>query len=1579
ARRPFRDYLHWLTEQDQHHATQHWQTVLSGFDSPTPLPYDRPPHQAHRSQSTEFVQLHLDAQDTTRLQHTAKHHGLTVNTLVQGAWALLLARYSGQPDVVFGTTVAGRPAELAGVESMIGMFINTVPTRAHITETQDVTSWLRELQNAQIESRRYDFLSLTQIHSHSDLPPGTTLFDTILIFENYPFDSTALTDAGLGIHDAHLRETTNYPLALQAFLGEQLNLRLAYDSHLFDTTTIHRMIGHLHVLLKAISSYPDQPLADLPLLTHDEHRQLIVDWNDTHTPIPAATLPELFTAQVARTPDAVALMVEGEELSYSELEERANRLARVLIGAGVGPEQFVGLALERSVELIVALLAVSKAGGAYVPIDLNHPPARIGFICADANLALVVCTQHSMGCLPESVTRLIIDEPQVIQQIIAQSGDGITDAGRIAPLSAAHPAYAIYTSGSTGAPKGVVIQHVSLINFLAAMGEWFPLDDTTRLLAVTTIAFDIAGLELYLPLIRGAAVVLAEGIASDPAALAATITSTGATMMQATPSLWQTIISTHPDEVRGLRMLVGGEALPPALAATMQELGGEVTNLYGPTETTIWSTAARLDGTGVPTIGTPIANTRVFVLDGRLRPVPVGVVGELYLAGAGLARGYLRRPGLTAARFVANPFGAPGERMYRSGDLVRWSSGGELEYLGRVDEQVKIRGFRIELGEIEAVLATHPGISEVVVVAREDQPGMKRLVAYLVPAGEPAVPVAELRTHLGAALPDYMVPALFVTLDELPLGPTGKLNRNALPTPEGLTAPVAEYVAPRTDTERILADIWVQVLGADQVGIEDNFFELGGDSILSIQVMSRVRVAFEVELSPRALFANPTVAGLAAAVAESAVVALPALPVADRVGELPLSFAQQRLWFLDQFAPGESAYVIAFAVRLRGELDLDVLSDALNMLISRHESLRTTFETIQGRGVQVVHPPVPVSLPVWDLCALTPSEQQRELERVLAAQISQKFDLTRGPLLRVGVARLNATEHVLSVAMHHIITDAWSLGVLGAELGELYNAILTGRTPELPELAVQYVDYALWQRELLTGAVLDTAMGYWREQLAGLPVLELPTDRPRPVVATSPGALHQFMVPAEVTSRLKELSQRQDSTLFMTLVAACQLLFSRYAGQNDIAVGTVASGRDRAELEGMIGFFVNTLVLRSQIDDEHSFRKFLAQVRETVLDAFVHQQLPFERVVDELAPIRDTSRSPLFQAMVILQNAPGHNPDLTGLDVSDLDLPTTTAQFDITIQFHETGSALAGAFTYNTDLFDSSTIQRMVGHLLVLLGGIATDPDQLVAELPLLSAAERDRLLVEWNDTHTPLPEATLPELFGAQAARTPDAVALVVRGDEFTYAELDERSNRLAHWLIAREVGPEQFVGLALERSVELVVALLAVSKAGAAYLPIDVNHPPARIDFICADAHPVIVLCSERSAGCLPTDVARLVIDDPGTVQEIEACSGAEVTDGQRVRPLCPSHSAYAIYTSGSTGRPKGVVVAHRSVVDLVGWATAEFGVSGLSRVVASTSLTFDVSVFEIFCPLLMGGSIELVRDVLTLGEPGALRVAS
>ncbi|HKR50295.1 MAG TPA: non-ribosomal peptide synthase/polyketide synthase [Pseudonocardiaceae bacterium] len=1588
ARRPFWDYLHWLGEQDPGDAEQHWRAVLSGFDSRTPLPYDRQPLEAHRAESSEPVHIELETPDSTRLHQMAKRNGLTMNTIVQGAWALLLSRYSGHHDVVFGTTVSGRPAELAGVESMVGMFINTVPTRALIPnepmgrDGQSVLSWLRRLQAAQIESRRFDFISLARLQAWSDLPAGTTLFDSMVVFENYPFDSESVTHAGLQVRAIQARETTNFPLTLQAAFGDRLGLHFSYDPQLFDAATVQRMAAHLVVLLTGIATDPDRLVAELPLLTEAERHQVLVGWNDTDRQVPPATLPELFTARVVAHPDAEAVRCGPVSLSYAELDERANRLAHWLIDSGVGPERLVAVALPRSVDLIVALLAVTKAGGGYLPVDPDYPQQRIAFMLTDAAPVVVLTSAAVAPRVPVSpgVTRALIDDPVVVAGVAAMPGHTPTGTDRLGALTVSHPAYVIYTSGSTGQPKAVVVTHAGLSGFTAAEIEHYQVSPGDRVLAMSSPSFDASVLELGMSLLAGAVWVLAPN--SGPLAgesLLAVLEQEGITHALIPPAA----LATIPADVAadGLpeftTVIVGGDVCSADLVRRWAP-GRRMINSYGPTEATVvacW-TPPLVPGPDRPPIGFPIPSTRVYLLDAWLRPVPVGVAGELYIAGVGLARGYLGRPGLTAARFVANPFGTPGERMYRSGDLACWTPQGQLEYLGRADEQIKVRGFRIEPGEIEAVLAAHPDVRDAVVIAREDQLGIKRLVGYVVPAAEVSLNTVQLRADVALALPDYLVPAVFVVLDEMPLSPNGKLDRKALPAPDRIADPVAGYLAPRSATEHTLAGIWADVLGAERVGVTDNFFALGGDSILSIQVVSRVRGVFGVELSPRVLFVDPTVAGLAMAVADCVVSASAAIGAVDRAGELPLSFAQQRLWFLDKFSPGGSAYTSAFVLRLRGELDFEALSVAFTALVARHESLRTTFDSVNGRGVQVVHPPCLVVVPVQDLSGLTRDERDAQLRRVVAEQTGQGFDLGRGPLLRVTLVRLSATEQVLTVAMHHIVTDGWSTGVLLSELGVLYTAAVRGAEPQLPVLAVQYVDYAVWQRELLSGPVLDTALGYWRAQLSGVPVLELPTDRPRPAVLSSAGAVCEFVVPAPVVAGLKELGHRVDGTLFMTLVAACQVLFSRWSGQHDIAVGTVVSARERTELEGLIGFFVNTLVLRSQIDGQHSFLKFLAGVRETVLDAFAHQHIPFERIVDELAPVRDTSHTPLFQTMVVLQNTPAQTPDLTGLEVSALDLPVTTANFDITVQFQETGDELAGAFQYNTDLFDTTTIQSMTQRLLVLLAGIAADPEQPVLGLPWMSPAEQHQVVVEWNGSMGEEPGATVVELFEAQVVRTPGAVAVSFGDEDVSYDELNERANRLARHLVAGGAGPERFVALTLPRCLEMVVAIVAVLKTGAAYLPLDPELPAERIRHLLRDAEPVLVVTTSGVPG-VDSAVPLLLLDAVEDTAAWARRPAGDLTDAERHARLSPAHPAYAIYTSGSTGTPKGVVVSHHNVVRLFSATRPWFEFDDRDVWTLFHSYAFDFSVWEIWGALLHGGRLVVVPFAVSRSPAEFLRL--
>ena len=1600
-RRPFRDYLHWLQEQDERQAEQWWRTALAGFAAPTPLPFDRAPLDAHRAESSESVSIALTQSQSARLHLVAKQLGLTVNTVVQGAWALLLSRYCREPEVVFGTTVSGRPPELGGVESMVGMFINTLPTRIRVSDTDDTAEWLRRLQVEQSESRRFDFVSLAQLQSWSDLrgsdpTGGRNLFDSIVAFENYPVGEETF-DGAPTVREVDSLDTTNFPLSVVTHFDDQLHVEFAYDPRLFDTATVDKLAERFGIVVMAIAEDPHRPLHRLPWMSEQDRHQVLREWNDSDRDVAAGTFPELFQAQVRRTPDAVAVDDPAGSLSYTELNTRANRLARRLIELGAGPERTVALALPRSAAIVVAELAVLKAGAAFLPVDPAYPAERVAFMLADARpIALLTRSDVQVDRLCDetvgAVPTVVLDDSRTVSAVDGMSGLDLSDGDRTAPLRREHPAYVIYTSGSTGRPKGVVVPHAGLASFSAAEVHHFQVCPGDRVLQFSSPSFDASVLELCMSLTAGAALVVPPPGPLLGDQLADVLSARGVTHALIPP----VALATVPElELPGFRtLIVGGDTCSADLVARWAA-GRRMINAYGPTEATVvstWSdplwadelvTTTGITTAGSPPIGRPIWNTRAYVLDEALQPVPMGVPGELYVAGVGLARGYLDRPGLTAERFVADPFGPAGSRMYRTGDLARGNSAGQLDYLGRVDHQVKIRGFRIELGEIESVLVTHPGVDQVAVLAREDESGLKRLVAYVVPARgpgqQPTGPLpGELRTLTGQSLPDYMVPSAFVTLDCLPLNSNGKLDRRALPTPEWETGTEAEYVAPGTPTECAVADVWAEVLGAARVGVRDNFFDLGGDSILSIRVISRLRAALGVDVSPRALFTNPTVAGLAEVIAPhtgqaDAVAAIPVLP---REGGLPQSFtqsfAQQRLWFLNEFEPDSTEYLTPLAVRLRGRLDVEVLGRAMTALVARHESLRTTFESVDGRGVQVVHPPQPVSVPLLDLTGLSAPQSQAELEQALAQQGLQPFDLGTGPLLRAQLVRIGDQEHVLALTMHHIVTDGWSGGIIMSDLAELYRAERDGVPPDLPALPVQYADFAAWQRDRLSGTALDDDLTYWRGQLDGVVPLELPTDRPRPALHTQNGGLLSVDIPAEVAARLKELGRQQGATLFMTLVAATQLLLHRWSGQDDVAVGTVVSGRERPELERLVGFFVNTLVLRSTVARDQTFAQFLDTVRDTVLDGFAHQNVPFERVVDAVQPERDPSRPPLFQAMVVLQNTPNVAAELADLDAEDIETPLVSASVDLTVEFHELDAGgLHAALTYNTDLFDAGTVERMAGHLQVLLARIAGEPDRPLSGLPMLTEAERHQVLEGWNDTGREVQAGTLPVLVERQVARTPQAPALVFDGGELSYAELNARANRLAHLLIRRGAGPEQVVALALPRSVDIVVAQLAVTKAGAAFLPIDPAYPAERIAFMLDDARPVLVLSRTDVAPEVADPAGLVLLDAPGVVVTLDSMPGTDPVDAERSAPLTLRNAAYVIYTSGSTGRPKGVVVSHTGLASFSAAEVDRFAVRPGDRVLQFSSPSFDASVLELCMSLPVGAVLVVPPAGPLVGE--------
>ncbi|MEV7184624.1 non-ribosomal peptide synthase/polyketide synthase [Kitasatospora sp. NPDC093102] len=1567
VRRPFADYVRWLAEQDTEAARTHWREVLDGFATATPLPADRVRREAHRARSAGTHSAALSEQASEQLARTARQSGLTLGTVVQGAWALLLSRYSGEPDVLFGTTVSGRPEELPGVESMIGMFINTLPTRVRVDGARTAADWLRELQEAQAEARRHAAVSLAELTGFSDVPSGSALFDSIVAFENYPFDDARAAGTGVRLVEVASRDATNFPLVLRGYQGGQVGFDLAYDPELFDAATVRGLAERLCLLLTGLAAGLERPLRALPWTTAEERHRLLVDWNGTAQGRPERTLVELFEAQAAHTPRAEAVTCGDEHLHYAELDARADRLAHRLAELGAAPERYVALALPRTADLVVAVLAVLKTGAAYLPLDPGLPAERRAELLRDAAPVALVTVEEPSGV---DVPVLALTDPQVRADLARRPAGPLGPGHRPLPDS---PAYAIFTSGSTGRPKGVVVPHANVVRLFEQTRELvgFGAEDVWTLFHSYT--FDFSVWELWGPLLHGGRlVVVPESTARSPEDFLRLLADERVTVLNQTPSAFHPLAradAEHPD-VSGrlaLRTVVfGGEALDVTRLADWYERHPEdaprLVNMYGITETTVHVTHTGLDRAtatagGPGPIGTGIADLRLYVLDGDLAPVPAGAVGELYVAGEGLARGYLNRPGLTATRFLADPFGAPGTRMYRTGDRARRQADGTLRYLGRADQQVKIRGYRIEPGEIEAALQTHPGVRLATVGVYQDAAGTRRLVAHVVGEG-PAQPpsAAELRAHLERLLPAYLVPAAYVPLAALPLTPNGKLDRRALPVPgpDGFAAG-PERTAPRTPAERLVAEAWTEVLDTGEIGAEDDFFALGGDSILAVRVTARLRAAFgSADLSPRLLFTHPVLADLAEALGSPGPdTSRTVIPAADPDAEAPLSYAQQRLWFLDRFEPGSTEYTSLSVLRLRGALDRAALGGALDALVERHEALRTGYAERDGRARQVVRPPHPVDLPCEDL---QPAELDALLERIAATP----FDLEAGPVLRARLARTATDEHVLVLAVHHIATDGWSMGVLGRDLGELYAAALEGRRPQLPELPVRYTDYAAWQRTRTAAAEAD--LDHWRRSLDGLAPLELPTDRPRPAVRTREGALVTFTLPAELTARLRERGREADGTLYTVLLAACQVLLARWSGQTDIAVGTVTSGREQGELHDVVGMFVNTLVLRGDIRPELSFHELLATAQRTVLDALAHQEVPFERLVDALQPERDTSRTPLFQAMVALHNLGAEAPRLPGLTVEPITPPVRNATFDLSFDFAEHDGGLTGYLEYSTGLFDARTVRQLADRLTILLAAVADDPRTPVGALPLMTGEERRQVLRQGRGEALPGPATTFTALFEEQAARTPDATAVVARDTTLDYAALNARANRLARHLAALGAGPEQVVAVRLPRTSDLLVAMFGVLKAGAVLQFVDPDLPEQRAALLLDDTRPRTVVTAH-------------------TLREVhwEALPGHDLTDAERTAPLLPGNAAYVIHTSGSTGRPKGVVVEHRQLVNLCrdhreGMLAPHTADGRRLKVALSASLSFDTS-WEGPLLLVSGQELHLIDEDVRL-DPQAFR---
>ncbi|BAZ11502.1 amino acid adenylation domain-containing protein [Calothrix sp. NIES-4071] len=1521
----------------------------------------------HQSDQAEFAvasfTLTLPPSLTQKIKQQVQDD---VNLFLLSCWQILLWRLTGNTEIIVGSVFDGR--EYEELNNALGVFAKLLPISCSLTADLRFEEVLEQLyQSTQAASEWQEYFVWETNHKFN--------FPIIFEFNKLP-ETSNLSDVSFSF-DKIYNHIESFKIKLACAEREaSLNLDFDYDTNVFSPEAIQRLAEQFQTLLASVVENPQTIISKLQILPPNQLEELLIHFNQTQVDYSQNNcIHQIFEEQTARTPNQIAVVFEDQQLTYEELNARANQLASYLQKLGVQKEVVVGICIERSLDMIVSILGILKAGGAYLALDHKLPKENIAFRLLDAQVSVLLTHECLLDVLDiNSVLKYSVEIVQLDTDwnLIAEESDKNLNC----LATANNLAYVVFTSGSTGKPKGVAIEHRQLVNYLNAITDRLELPDNASFATVSTFSADLGNTAIFPALCRGGCLhVISSQRASDPEALAAYCQKHPIDCLKIVPShLGALLASAHAQSILPRqRLILGGDTASWTLIEKIQSLAPTclIFNHYGPTEATVGvlTYAVKDIQTQIPTVplGRPLANTQVYVLDKQMQPVPIGVAGELYIGGSSLARCYQNHPEETAEKFIPNIFSdVPGERLYKTGDLVRYISDGNLEFLGRIDNQVKIRGFRVELGEIEATLLQHPQVRETVVLAWATENNDKRLVAYVVTHQSQVdlkvdLNADELRRFLMAKLPEYMIPLAFVMLKALPLTSNGKIDRQALLVLEE-TKPESEktVLLPRTPVEEVLAGLWETILGCKQVGIHDNFFELGGHSLLATQLISRLREAFQIEIPLPWLFETPVLIDLAqriqTAMSGGIELKAPLIAPTSRIGELPLSFAQQRLWFLDQLEPLSTLYNLPKAVRLQGKLNVEVLSSCINEIIRRHEVLRTKFTIQDGRPIQIISPSINLELPVVDLSHLPYGKREDEIRRLIQEETQRGFDLTQSPLLRATLLQLDQQDYVLLFTLHHIVSDGWSNGVLIREVAALYEAFSNGIDSPLPELPIQYADFALWQQQWLQGEVLETHLAYWQQQLGGSrSALELPTDRPRPAVSTYTGATQSFVVPKTLTDALKALSVQESATLFMTLLAAFKILLYRYSGQDDIIVGSPIANRNHTEIEGLIGFFVNTLVLRTNLAGNPSFKELLQRVREVALGAYTHQDLPFEQLVS-LQPERHLSRNPLFDVMFILQNAPMEALQLPGLIITPLESERQTATFDLTLCILETDTGLIGSLEYSTELFDGATIERMIGHFNVLLEGIVVAPDQRISNLPLLTEKEQQQLL-RGNKNVVAYQEQCVHQLFEAQVERTPDAIAVVYGNSQLTYRELNQRANKIASYLQKLGVQPEVLVGLCVERSLDLLVGLLGILKAGAAYVPLDPNYPQERLAYMVADAQ-IPILLTQSTMAPLPVDTQVIYLDTDW--QEIDKESQENLIS-LKDYPT-PDNLAYVIYTSGSTGTPKGVLISHRSLVNFATVAAVEYEIKASDRVLQFASISFDAAAEEIFPALLQGATLVL-----------------
>jgi amino acid adenylation domain-containing protein len=1573
--------------EDGDEGQAHWRKLANLSRIGLALPFERNSSGHNGSQPELFTSRFIGVEFEPHLSETIS--ALITNEESSGqafflmCWQVLLWRLTRQTDLVIHTVFDGRSfKELHGA---VGLFARSLPINVSLSEDLQTIRLLRMVNRTISDAYAFqDHYPWESNGSSNSSKAARSEWPVMFEYERRPGVWTC-GDLNWSIASQVVR-SDRFKLKMSIIeSGEVVSFQLHYDSDVYALADIRVLAEQYREVAKSAAMRLDATVADLNLIGENLQRQIICEWNRTQVSLPSDWLiHDLVDEQDERNSDVTALVYQGQQLTFKALNRRANQLAMRLRGLGVGPETLVGIVLDRSVEMVVAVLGVLKVGGAYLPLDPGQPKQRLTRMLDEAR-PLVVLTTSSLRARLDGQTAEVLCLDSQWETVAAH---GAWPSERIGP---GNLAYVIYTSGSSGRPKGVMISHRSLMNLAEALNEsvYERAEEGMRVSVNAPLGFDASVKQIAQLAYGRTLVVVPEEVRADGEEMVKYVEAQNVEALDCTPSQLKLMLAGGMNERRGqgaVKVLVGGEAIDERLWG---ELGADewrrYYNVYGPTECTVDASVKEVRGERA-TIGRPIGNVKMYILDERRRPVGIGETGEIYIGGEGLGRGYLKRAEMTAERYIPNEFSAEGgERLYQTGDLGRYRADGEIECLGRADKQVKVRGHRIELGEIEAALREHPMLEQAIasVWGRSGgEDGEKRIVAYVVmkkdggaaapPNGASVMDSLETRSsnevgeglleHLRERLPEYMIPWTVMLLDEMPLTRNGKIDQEKLPEPDAASNQRAKR-RPETEVEEVMSLIWEEVLKTGELGTEENFFDAGGHSLIATQLVSRVRKVFKVEIALRTLFEEPTVRALSRVVEREMRLGRykEAPPIKREEGrrERELSYAQERLWFLEQLDPGNAVYNCPSVARIQGKLNESLLEDVIQEIVRRHEALRSSIATVNGRGVSIICAGAEVRIELVDLRGVKRGCVEQVGKRLALEEARRPFDLAGGPLLRVKLLKVEEEDQIILLTMHHIVSDGWSMGLFDREIRQLYAAYREGRPSPLDELSIHYGDYAEWQRSWLSGDVIEEQLGYWKKHLEGAQtVLVLPTDRPRPAVMRYPGASHHSRLPAGLSARLKELGRMEGATLFMTLMSVFQLLLHRYTGECGIIVGTPISGRNQFETESLIGLFINTLVIRTKLSEEINFRELLRYVRDITLEAHAHQDLPFEKLIEEIGVERSLSYNPLFQVMFVLENISNDSPELPGLKLCPFEVNSETQKFDLTLSAVDAAGEISISFLYNTDLFDASTIARMSGHFRALLDGMTSDPSRPLADLQLLTEAERQQMLVEWNDTVKTYDQRAVHELFEAQVKRAPDSIASVFEDQWVTYQELNGRANQLGQYLKRLGVGPEAPVGLCLERSIEMVVGIMGVLKSGGAYMPLDPAYPRERLAVILEDAQGPILLTQQRLAENLPGNRARIICLDA----DLEAMSGESPDDPAYHVTL--DNACYVIYTSGSTGLPKGVVNTHRGLCHRLLWMQNAYCLSEDDRVLQKTPFTFDVSVWEFFWPLITGACLVIAR---------------